>query len=172
MPEPAVSFWIAGRQIPRGSKKPIPKFDRSGKWVGNIVVDSSDDHGGREWMSQVRDDAIRAWGDFRKPLDGPLTLQIDFIRIRPKGHFRTGRHSGTLRDDAPSHPIGWPDVLKLARAIEDCLSSVIYRDDAQIVTELLTKRYGSSYATHVQVFAEPENAVSLPDARQMNLFGR
>jgi len=170
MPEPVVTFTVHGRQIPRGSKRPIPKFDRSGKWIGTIIVDASDGHGGREWMSQVRDDAIRAWGDFRKPLEGPITLRIDFVRIRPKGHFRSGRNSSLLRDDAPSHPIGWPDVLKLARAIEDCLSSVIYRDDAQIVTELLTKRYGPSYMTKVQVFAEPENAVALPDGRQLDLL--
>jgi Holliday junction resolvase RusA-like endonuclease len=35
-----------------------------------------------------------------------------------------------------------PDVLKLARAVEDALTGILYRDDAQIVTEVLRKRYG------------------------------
>lgn len=167
--EPIVTFTVVGRQIPRGSKKAIPKF-KDGKWVGNIIVDSSEDSGGREWMSQVRDDAIRAWGDFRKPLEGPIGIRIDFVRLRPLGHFRTGKNAQLLRQDSPIHPTGWPDVLKLARAIEDCLSSVIYRDDAQIVTELLTKRYGTTYTTTVQVFTE-DQGVSFQDIKQLSLLG-
>jgi len=33
-------------------------------------------------------------------------------------------------------------VLKLARAVEDALTGVIWADDAQIVDEVIRKRYG------------------------------
>jgi Holliday junction resolvase RusA-like endonuclease len=170
-PAPAVTFFVPGRPRPQGSKRAFPIRNRNKEIVGHSVVDSSGEEG-RAWRSQVRDAAVAAWGDFRKVLDGPLTLRLDFTLLRPKGHFGTGRNAAFIKDGAPSHPIGPPDVLKLARAVEDSLTSVIWRDDAQVVSELLTKRYGPTDGVLVSVFAEPENAVNLPDANQMDLFGR
>jgi Holliday junction resolvase RusA-like endonuclease len=169
MPDPVVSFFVPGRPRPQGSKRAFPIRTRGGQVVRFAIVDSSGENG-RAWRSQVTDAAISAWGDFRKVLDGPLTLRLDFILTRPKGHFGTGMNSNMVRDAAPSHPTGPPDVLKLARAVEDSLTSVIWRDDAQVVSELLTKRYGPTDGVLVSVFAEPENAVSLPDARQIALL--
>ena len=42
----------------------------------------------------------------------------------------------------PPFPTARPDLLKLARAVEDAIQSVVYRNDSQIVDEVLHKRYG------------------------------
>ena len=63
-------------------------------------------------------------------------------RPRPSNHFGTGKNAGVRKDSAPYFPIVRPDVLKIARGIEDALTGVIYRDDSQIVDEHLMKRYG------------------------------
>ena len=65
-----------------------------------------------------------------------------FIRTRPKSHYRTGKNSHLLRDAAPTHPTVKPDVLKLARAAEDALTGILWRDVAQIIEEMLVKRFG------------------------------
>lgn len=75
-------------------------------------------------------------------LDGPLSVEMIFYKPRPKSHFGTGRNAGLLKDSAPAFPTTRPDVLKLARAIEDGLSGgVIYSDDALIVSEGIAKRW-------------------------------
>jgi crossover junction endodeoxyribonuclease RusA len=134
-----------------------------------IIVDSSGEEG-RAWRSQVRDAAIAAYGEFRKVLEGPIAVAFEFHLLRPKGHYGTGRNSNFLRDGAPSHPCGMPDVLKLARAVEDSLTSVVWRDDAQIVSELLLKRYGDTEGVQVQVFQEADIVLQLPDAKQFELL--
>ena len=75
------------------------------------------------------------------PLDCPLAVTFTFYLPRPKGHFRTGKRAGELRDTAPAFPTGKPDVLKLARGVEDALTAIIYKDDSLIVSEHLYKRY-------------------------------
>lgn len=98
-----------------------------------------------QWKAFVREEASR----FLNSLDAtrraalPLRsvaihLAMTFSHPRPKSHF-TG--SGRLKSSAPRHPISRPDVLKLARAVEDALTSVIWHDDAQIVSEILLKRW-------------------------------
>ena len=42
-------------------------------------------------------------------------------------------------------------MLKLARAVEDAMSGVVYRDDAQVVTEVLRKRYGEPARAEVAI---------------------
>ena len=37
-----------------------------------------------------------------------------------------------------------PDVLKLARGVEDALTGIVWRDDAQIVNESLNKVVGAA----------------------------
>ena len=169
MSAPVVSFWVAGRPRPQGSKRAFLPRRKDGTSGPVIIVDTSGEEG-RAWRSQIRDAAIAAWGDFRPVLDGPLSVAFTFHLVRPKTHYGTGRNSNFLRDQAPSHPCGKPDVLKLARAVEDSLTSVIWRDDSQIVTELIAKRYGPTAGVLVQVFAEPETVNSLPEARQLTLL--
>jgi Holliday junction resolvase RusA-like endonuclease len=66
---------------------------------------------------------------------------------RPRAHFG----ARGLRPAAPAWPTVRPDVLKLARAVEDALTGLVWRDDSQIVVELLTKQYGEQASCEVLV---------------------
>lgn len=74
---------------------------------------------------------------------------------RPHGHYRTGKFSNELKEDAPDYPTTKPDVLKLTRAAEDAMTGIVYHDDSMIVDEgPLRKRYTEkglsphAYASH------------------------
>ena len=62
---------------------------------------------------------------------------------RPKSHFRTGKYSHLLRDDAPVwvSKRGAGDVDNYAKAIYDSLEGVIWKNDSQIVQDEVAKRY-------------------------------
>jgi Holliday junction resolvase RusA-like endonuclease len=47
--------------------------------------------------------------------------------------------------------------LKLARAAEDALTQVIWRDDSQIVSEVLLKVYADSNPARLEVTIRPMN---------------
>ena len=44
-----------------------------------------------------------------------------------------------------------PDVDKLARAVLDAMTGIVFLDDAQVVTLLIQKTFGSPERTHVRV---------------------
>jgi len=76
--------------------------------------------------------------------DGPIRLTLTFVVTRPRGHYLGGEPGNRLSAAGRRRPYPTvkPDVLKLARGVEDAMSGVAYRDDAQIVDERLVKVYG------------------------------
>jgi crossover junction endodeoxyribonuclease RusA len=75
---------------------------------------------------------------------GPVEVTLEFFFQRPKSHYRTGRNSHLLKDDAPHYPCGAGrnDIDKLARAALDGLTAGgAWLDDAQAVTLTASKNY-------------------------------
>ena len=141
----AVSFTVNGLAAPAGSKKGF--YNAKAKRV--IITDASTRS--RPWKAQVSDAATEAM-DGRDLLVGPLLLEVTFWVPRPQGHYGSGRNAGTVRASAPWAPIVKPDLLKLARAVEDAMSSIVYRDDAQVTSEVLQKAYTTGQArTEIRV---------------------
>jgi Holliday junction resolvase RusA-like endonuclease len=64
---------------------------------------------------------------------GPIAVAIAFFLPRPKAHYRTGVNADKLRRSAPLVPTTAPDIDKLVRGTLDGLSSIVIRDDSQIV---------------------------------------
>lgn len=137
-----LTFTVHGVAQPAGSKR---GFHRGGRV---IITDANAKS--RPWKAQVTDAGAAAMGGAAL-LDGPLSLELVFYIPRPKGHYGTGRNAGTVRASAPAFPAVKPDVLKLARAVEDALTGIAYRDDAQIVQERLVKRYGEPARVEVVI---------------------
>lgn len=133
-----VTFVVMGKPETAGSKKAVP-MGRSGRWG---VVD--DNPRGKKWKAEVARvaephvAACRELGLY----DAPLRATFVFFQQRPKGHYGTGRNAQVLKPSAPLYPATRPDALKLARAVEDALSGVLYHDDGQIVREVLEKHFG------------------------------
>lgn len=138
-----IHFSVIGRAMTQGSKKVVPIM-RAGKPVmknGRALTRAVEDNPKTaQWRQEVAQVA-------RQTYDGPLLvgavrLSLIFFRPRPKGHFGTGRNAGKLKANAPAHPTSRPDLLKLARALEDACTGVLWVDDSQIVEETLAKRWG------------------------------
>jgi Holliday junction resolvase RusA-like endonuclease len=84
--------------------------------------------------------------------DGPLGLAVTFTRAAAAGALRSGRNAGVVKDSAPGVPVVKPDATKLLRAVEDAMTGTVYRDDAQVVEQFVSKRYGDSEGVKVTVW--------------------
>jgi Holliday junction resolvase RusA-like endonuclease len=148
---PTIHFTVLGLPQPAGSKRAFtPRNKATGQPYyredGSIITNTVDANPRSQvWKNQVTDAARKAYDG---PLiDGPLEVFLTFTVPRPKGHF--GKNG--LKPSAPPYPVIRPDVLKLARGVEDSLKAVIYRDDSQIVSEHLLKRYGEPASVEVRI---------------------
>ena len=83
------------------------------------------------WKGQV---ALAARGVIPAvPIEGPLYVSIIFRFPRPKSHYRTGKHAGELRDDAPYWHTVKPDRDNAEKAVLDCLTQIgMWHDDCQV----------------------------------------
>ena len=132
-----ISFFVPGIPEPGGSKKGFfsPKLKRV------IITDANPKAKG--WKASVSQAAAEVAGQVTpEMMFGPLKVRMDFVFPRPKGHYGTGKNEGNIRDSAPQYPTVRPDAGKVARSTEDALTGILWKDDSQIVTEILTKRYG------------------------------
>jgi Holliday junction resolvase RusA-like endonuclease len=134
---PVLEFTVYGKAQPAGSKRAF-KHPTTGRVM---VTDAA--KGSRAWKEQVSSAAAVALANGKgnragELLVGPLAVAMRFEVVRPASHY--GKRG--LRSSAPKYPTTRPDVLKLARAVEDALTGVVWRDDALIVDEQLVKRYG------------------------------
>jgi Holliday junction resolvase RusA-like endonuclease len=128
-----LSVFVPGIPQPGGSKRAFIVAGRAN------VVDANPK--AKSWKSVVATSVASEWGCL--PLiDTPIHVQFAFVMPRPKSHFRTGKHAGELRPDAPTWHASKPDVLKLSRSTEDALTGIVWRDDCLIASEVATKRYG------------------------------
>lgn len=142
--ELAFSMYVPGKPEPGGSKRAF--IVKSGGFDRAIVTDANKNVGAwKDRVSLFALEKLKKLG-LEKPLvpEGPVRVWFGFVVPRPKGHFRTGKNADQLSAHAPIAPTSKPDCLKLARAIEDALTGIAYRDDAQIVYETIHKAYGDA----------------------------
>lgn len=137
-----IRFVFHGQSQPAGSKSAAPYRRKDGS-IGVAVRDGNPKSG--EWKRTVAQVAAESYDG--PLLDGPLSVTMLFYRVRPKGHV--GKR-GVL-PSAPEYPTTRPDVLKTARAVEDALTGVVWRDDAQIVHEVLGKAWGETARVEVEI---------------------
>jgi len=174
MNAPLVSIFVLGLPQPAGSKKAFPIYKGSGpdrRFTGHVsVVDDNSKAG--PWKTQIGWEARRQYAG--PLLSCPLAVEIIFELPRPAGHAGA---RGNLLPSKPAFPGTKPDVLKLARAVEDALTSILWVDDALIVTERIEKRYGDRPSCRVNVWTLAASVAELlgssADARleALPLFG-
>jgi Holliday junction resolvase RusA-like endonuclease len=140
----ALTFKVVGHAQPAGSKRHIG---------GGRVIDANPNAG--DWKRDVARVAAEAMIAARldgELWDGPVGMSLLFSRARPKGHYGTGRNAGVLKPSAPPYPTTKPDSLKLTRGVEDALTGVVWRDDAQVVEQTVMKRWGTPEGVEVRVW--------------------
>jgi Holliday junction resolvase RusA-like endonuclease len=129
-----VVVTVLGHPKPAGSKR-VFLVGKAGGPKRPVVTDDAGPKG-RDWRVTIQHAIAAVYPG--PPLTGPLELALFFTVARPQGH--TGRRG--LRPSAPPYPTTRPDVTKLVRAVEDAATGLLWADDAQIVTQTATKRYG------------------------------
>ena len=146
-----VAFKVDGIPAPAGSKRGFVNR-RTG---GVIITDAS--KRAKPWQARVAAAASEAMSG--ELLAGPLELTLTFTFPRLPSHFGTGRNAGSLRASAPALPAVRPDVTKLVRAVEDALTGIVWRDDAQVIAQHAYKGYGASAGCEIEVRSlEPAEA--------------
>lgn len=128
-----LDVFVAGRPAPQGSKhaRPIFKGRGPGKvFTGKVAQVESSKSGVDEWRADVRAACLEVWAG-RAPLDGPLELEVEFVRKRPVG--------APKRRTPPASTA--PDLSKLVRSTEDAITSAgVWVDDARVVRTVSSKR--------------------------------
>lgn len=116
-----IQLTIYGTPIPQGSLRAF-KHAKTG-----AVITTSDNVKTKPWKQQV---SLMAISEMRgEMIEGPVTLRLSFFLPKPKSVKR-------------AHPTVKPDIDKLARAVLDALTGIVYRDDAQVTSVLAQKFYG------------------------------
>lgn len=125
----AIQFTVYGLPVAQGSKKVI----------GKNVIEMADARL-RSWRQDVASTA-RAAMEGASPYIEPVDVRLMFWLPRPQNHFGTGRNAEKLKASAPIAPAVHPDLDKLARAVLDALTGIVFRDDKQVVGMTLSKLY-------------------------------
>lgn len=123
-----LSFVVYSRAAPQGSKKFIG--------IGRMIESSKRVKPFRDDVRLAAMDNVPAGWD----LGQPMSVTYVFHFARPKSHYTK---KGALSRNAPEHPTGRNigDIEKLARAVSDALTGVVYHDDSQVVEMDLRKTY-------------------------------
>ena len=141
---------VTSQPATAGSKRAFHSKKTGKTWI------TDDCKRGKEWRATVRA-AAEQQRITRQLYDGPLLLYVEFWLRRPKNHYRTGKFSEMLKVGAPKWPTKKPDTTKLLRAIEDALTGVLWVDDAQIGTQLVTKSYAPLPGALVRLYTFNED---------------
>lgn len=122
-PVPELDIFVPGRPAPQGSKA------YRGHRGGKPVLQEMSPHV-HTWREDVRQACLPLWVG-RAPLDGPLVLEVEFVRARPA--------SAPKRRTPPASTM--PDLSKLVRSTEDAITSAgVWVDDARVVRCVSSKR--------------------------------
>jgi Holliday junction resolvase RusA-like endonuclease len=145
-----ITFFVPGIAKPAGSKRGFA-LKKGGVFTGRVVI-TDDCKKSRDWKTDVQRAAAEAYNG--EPLTGALHLTLRFIVPRPKGHYGSGKNAANVKTGAPAHPTTKPDATKLVRGVEDALTAILWRDDALIVTQHVTKRYGDRPGVEIELREE------------------
>ena len=143
-----LAFTVLGRPAPGGSKRAIPIRRKSGL-VRATVIDANPRS--RPWQALVKAAARDHMPPDFELLIGPLALTVDFYFQRPSGHYGSGKNAAKVLASAPRHPAVRPDLTKLVRSLEDAMNGLVWRDDSQVVWQLLSKRFGTPERAEVVI---------------------
>lgn len=143
----AITFFVPGKPQPAGSKRAFAFKRKNGK-LGVSVNDMNPK--AYDWKAVLAHEAGHARG-VSALMEGPVEIEVWFHMERPKSHFGSGGNAKNLKPNAPSRPTSAPDTTKLVRCLEDALTGVVWKDDAQIVSQHCHKVYADEYGVHVTI---------------------
>jgi crossover junction endodeoxyribonuclease RusA len=131
-----------------GSAKPAGALQIGTTRDGRRFLHHRDSGQLSHWKRAITAEAAEAM-ESRAPTRGAVKVEIRFYVARPQAHF--GKRG--LRPTALAHPIkrSVGDVDKLARAVLDSLTGVVFADDSQVVDLRVRKRYADERAVAAEI---------------------
>lgn len=129
---------VLGTPAPQGSKRHVGR---------GILVESS------KLVKPYRESIVAACEGAPTFARGvPVAVYLQFGFQRPKGHFGTGRNSGSLKRFAPTFHTSRPDTDKLSRSVLDALSAAgVLWDDSQVALLDACKVWSDSAESFTQI---------------------
>ena len=109
------------------------------------------------------------------PAKGPVEVSLYFYFQRPNKHYRTGKFSGELRDDAPELHSSRPDLDNLIKFVVDSIQGIFFYDDKQICNINALKCYDEKPRIVVSLYSlnkieRSKNGQNQERSNQGNLF--
>lgn len=99
-----------------------------------------------------RDFLAKALKSAPKSLEyGPISMTLEFYVDRPKSHYRTGKYSHLLKDNAPTWHTSRADIDNYVKLVLDALNGAYYKDDSQVCHLRTIKKYSDNPRTIVQI---------------------
>ena len=92
--------------------------------------------------------AAQAAMNGRPPTDRPVAVTIAAIFDIPKSATKRFREDALIGTVFPAKK---PDISNIAKAIEDGMNAIVFKDDSQIVSLTTGKRYGATPEVRVTV---------------------
>ena len=86
-----------------------------------------------------------------EPIAEAIALSLVFTIKRPKSHYRAGKYSDILRDDAPIVHISKPDIDNLVKFVLDALNGAFWKDDTFVNEISASKWYGKTGSTAARI---------------------
>jgi Holliday junction resolvase RusA-like endonuclease len=142
---------VFGLPVAQGRPRARHFQDRSGATRVSVFDPSTS----RDWKRTVLAQCLDAKP--LAPVEGPLAMHLEFYLPR-----------GVSLPKRVVHHVTKPDVSNLCKAVEDALCGVIYRDDKQIVSLTVEKRY--SPAPGVLIRLERVHDAPKPEPQQQPLL--
>ena len=104
-----------------------------------------------EYEATIKAQALSAMGP-AEPLETPVAVYIYINHAIPSSYSKKRKEACLNRLERPKKP----DLDNVAKAYLDAMNGIVYRDDVQVVSLHVTKRYDTIASVHVCVKEELE----------------
>lgn len=92
-----------------------------------------------------KDEFIKAVGRLpENKMSNPIKCELMFYCKRPKTHFRTGKKSTELKENAPKYNTNNKDLDNMVKFVLDALNDKLYVDDCLIINISCSKHYSEN----------------------------
>ena len=92
-----------------------------------------------------KDEFVKVIGGLpEEKMTKPIKCQLHFFCKRPKNHYKTGKKSNELKENAPKYNTNNKDLDNMVKFILDALNDKLYLDDCQIIEINCRKCYSES----------------------------
>ena len=131
-----LSMFIPGVPI----AQPRPRITVRGK---HGVAYVPRDHAIHEWRAKIKDMVQRRMGPCRPIIGRAIHVKMEFYLARPKSNRQ-------------QLPISRPDLDNLAKAVLDAVNGVIWGDDSQVTTVVMSKRWHNNQGLWLEISEDTE----------------